>query len=154
MVSWPVNYVAKWRRALYTGRKSLYEARLQEETSCNSNSWQSEQSFTVTCVWSPQVLGERNKIQCKTFLHKEMSQWVSIKTNRGGFQRLQGGYKLLFMTCICTKLGKVAGAWIWSQNIIYCGDNKWDYNSKRVHDCAGHLNGRSAPIWCVRRMPI
>jgi len=29
-------------RAGYTARKFLYEARLQEETSCNSNAWQSE----------------------------------------------------------------------------------------------------------------
>jgi len=29
-------------RAGYTTRKYLYEARLQEETSCNSNTWQSE----------------------------------------------------------------------------------------------------------------
>jgi len=30
------------------------------------------------------VLGEGKKIQCKTFLHRVMSQWVSMKTNRGG----------------------------------------------------------------------
>jgi len=34
-------------RAGYTLRKFLYEARLQEETSCNSNAWQSDWGCTV-----------------------------------------------------------------------------------------------------------
>ena len=30
----------------------------------------------------------------------------------------------------------------------------WGYNSKPVYDCAEHLNGRSTPIWCVRRIKV
>jgi len=44
------NYIAKRRRAGYTGRKFLYEARFQEETSCNGNAWQSESGCTVKYV--------------------------------------------------------------------------------------------------------
>jgi len=41
----------------YTARKFLYEAHLQEETSCNNNAWQSEWGCTVcvcgrTSVWT------------------------------------------------------------------------------------------------------
>jgi len=39
-------------------------------------------------------------------------------------------------------LGKVAGALISPQTTIQCGENKWGYNSKPLHECAGHLNGR------------
>ena len=43
-----INLVCLWQ-AGYTARKFLYEAHLQEETSCNSNAWQSEWGFAV-CV--------------------------------------------------------------------------------------------------------
>jgi hypothetical protein len=43
--------------AVYAARKFLYVARLQEETSCNSNAWQSEWGCTV-CVWSNFCMNE------------------------------------------------------------------------------------------------
>ena len=49
----------------YTTRKFLYEARLQEETSCNATLGRVNEAYREMYVWS--VLGERNKIQCKTF---------------------------------------------------------------------------------------
>jgi len=70
-----------------TARKFLYKARLQEETSTNSNAWQSEWGFTVCVV---QLLYEQNAIHCETSLKKEVSQLLSIKKNRQVSEDLQG----------------------------------------------------------------
>jgi len=67
------------------------------------------------------------------------------------------------MRCICTLLGKLAGAWIWPQTTIQCGENEWGYYSKPLHECAEHLNGqrfgafircRFKRIRCVRRIKV
>jgi len=58
------------------------------------------------------------------------------QTNRRGFRQYSIARKFLFMRCICIWLGKVAGAWIWLQTIIKCGDNEcneWGYLSKPLH---------------------
>jgi hypothetical protein len=41
-------------------------------------------------------------------------------------------------------MGKVAGALIWPKNIILCGNNEWDYDSKSLRvQYSEYLNGRS-----------
>jgi len=58
------------------------------------------------------------------------------QTNRRGFRQYSIARKFQFMRCICIWLGKVAGAWIWLQTIIKCGDNEhneWGYLSKPLH---------------------
>jgi len=83
-----------------------------------------------------------------------MSLLLSLTTNRLGFERYRVAGKC------CSRRAYVHNLVKWperqsdhkiSYNVeIMCGG----YNSKTVHDCAEHLNGRSAPIWCICRMPI
>ena len=73
---------------------------------------------------------------------------LGIKKNRQSFDYYRVAENWLFLRFVCTKLGKLAGAWIWPQTIIKCGDNEWGYNSKPLHECTVHLNGCSA-LGCV-----
>jgi len=73
-----------------TVRKFLYEARLQEETSNNSNAWQSEWGFTGFTVRVVQLLYERNALHFETSLKKEVSHLLKIKKKQRSFRRFTG----------------------------------------------------------------
>jgi len=60
-------------RAGYTSRKFLYKAHLQEETSCNSNVWQSEWGFALVFGWPQTSVW----MKCNPLLILFRRKWVS-----------------------------------------------------------------------------
>jgi hypothetical protein len=103
------------------------------------------------CIWDKQIrsMSSRSKPSCffrkKERQGKARHELLGKKKNRWGREDYRVARKMLFMRCICIWLGKVAGAWIWPQTIIQCGNNEWGYNSKPLCEYTENLNGRSAP---------
>ena len=71
------HWFSLFLQAGYTARKFLYEAGLQEETSCNSNAWQSEWGFQ--CILGGLNFCMKEMQSAADSLQKEVSQLLSIK---------------------------------------------------------------------------
>jgi hypothetical protein len=108
------QFFAVWVfRAGYTARIFLYEVYLHKHISCNSNPKQNERGFTLE--WRSKYWTKFNQLVSSE--GNESVAWHKNKLTR--FLRLQVPRKLLFMRCMNTYFGKVVGAWIWPQTIIY-----------------------------------